>query len=81
MNLLTHQGYGLDESFRYSFFNVISISSCTGFATTDFALWAPVAQFILFILMFVGGCAGSTSGAIKNVRIFLLLRNNRSYKV
>ncbi len=75
INLITQHSYSLLESFRYSFFNVISISSCTGFATSDFALWAPAVQFVLLILMLIGGCAGSTSGAIKNVRIFLLFRN------
>lgn len=63
------------DTFRFSFFSVISISSCTGFANSDFALWAFASQFVLFVLMFPGGCAGSTSGAIKNIRIFLLLRN------
>jgi trk system potassium uptake protein TrkH len=75
VNVLTLQGQNFLDVFRFSFFNVISISSCTGFANTDFALWAFASQFVLFVLMFPGGCAGSTSGAIKNVRIFLLLRN------
>ncbi|MBI4810500.1 MAG: TrkH family potassium uptake protein [Ignavibacteriales bacterium] len=75
INLLTQPVLGVIDSFRFSFFNVISISSCTGFANADFALWVPAAQFLLFVLMFPGGCAGSTSGAIKNVRVLLLLKN------
>ncbi len=75
VNTLTLPAQNFADVFRHSFFNVISISSCTGFANADFAVWAFASQFVLFVLMFPGGCAGSTSGAIKNVRIFLLLRN------
>ncbi|MDI6767941.1 MAG: potassium transporter TrkG [Bacteroidota bacterium] len=78
INILTQPVLGLIDSFRFSFFNVISISSCTGFASADFALWAPVAQLILIFLMFPGGCAGSTAGAMKNVRVLLLLKNSFS---
>lgn len=63
------------ESIRYSVFNVVSVATTTGFATDDFALWGPPLQIVLFLLMFSGGCAGSTAGAIKQVRIFLLLQN------
>jgi trk system potassium uptake protein TrkH len=59
---------------RYSTFNVMSVMSCTGFATNDFALWAPLAQLILLFLLFPGACAGSTGGAVKNVRVLLLLK-------
>jgi trk system potassium uptake protein TrkH len=47
----------------------------TGFATADFGRWPVFSQIILFILMFVGGCAGSTGGAIKHVRVLILLRS------
>jgi len=59
---------------RYSSFNVMSIMSCTGFATADFSLWAPLAQMVLLFLMFPGACAGSTGGAMKNARVLLLLK-------
>jgi trk system potassium uptake protein TrkH len=49
--------------------------TCTGFATADFALWVPVAQLVLLWLLFPGGCAGSTSGGMKNIRVLLLLRS------
>jgi trk system potassium uptake protein TrkH len=62
------------KAFRYSAFNVMSIMSCTGFATTDFALWVPIAQIVLLFLLFPGGCAGSTAGGMKNIRVLLLLR-------
>ncbi|RCK73650.1 MAG: Potassium uptake protein TrkH [Ignavibacteriae bacterium] len=75
INFFTQNGYTLFDAFRVSFFNVISASSCTGFANSDFALWAPAAQFIIVLVMFIGGCAGSTTGAIKSVRVMILLRN------
>jgi len=71
-----HQVYNgnLLTSFRYASFNVMSIMSCTGFATADFARWAPLAQVILLFLMFPGACAGSTGGAMKNIRVLVLLK-------
>jgi trk system potassium uptake protein TrkH len=57
---------------RLASFNVASMMSCTGFANADFALWPPVAQLTLLYLLFPGGCAGSTSGAMKNVRVLLM---------
>ena len=66
--------YGLDTSFRYSVFQVLSILTTTGYATVDFNQWADSGRMILFIVMFFGGCAGSTGGGIKIVRTLLLLR-------
>lgn len=62
-------------SLRYSAFQVSSIVSTTGYATTDFNLWPTFSKAILFFLMFLGGCAGSTAGAMKNIRVLLLLKN------
>jgi trk system potassium uptake protein TrkH len=62
------------KSFRYSAFNVMSVMSCTGLSTTDFALWVPIAQIVLLFLLFPGGCAGSTAGGMKNIRVLLLFR-------
>lgn len=64
-----------EKAFRYSFFTVSSIISTTGFANTDYMLWKPFIWFVLFFLMFIGGCAGSTAGGIKAVRYLLLFRN------
>lgn len=64
----------LGESLRHSSFQVVTIISTTGFSTTDFDKWRMFSKIILFILMFIGGCAGSTGGAIKNVRILLLFK-------
>ncbi len=46
----------------------------TGFATADFDKWPPLCRLVLFLLMFVGGCAGSTGGGIKCVRFLILYR-------
>lgn len=62
------------EALRQAVFQVVSICTTTGFSSTDFALWPSFAQFVLFLLMFVGGCAGSTGGAIKVARILLLFK-------
>jgi trk system potassium uptake protein len=67
--------YNVEESFRYSFFQVASIISTTGYVNTNYMLWSPFMWFILFLLMFIGGCAGSTSGGIKIVRYLLLFKN------
>ena len=63
------------ENFRYTIFQVSSIMTTTGFGTADFELWPVVAQYILVLLMFVGGCAGSTGGGMKVARILLLYKH------
>ncbi|KAA3606425.1 MAG: TrkH family potassium uptake protein [Calditrichaeota bacterium] len=67
----------LEESFRHSIFQVVSIMTTTGYGTDDFELWPFFPQALLFIMMFIGGCAGSTSGGIKGIRILLLLKHAR----
>lgn len=62
------------ESLRYSFFQVSSIISTTGFATADFVLWPQFSQMIIILLMICGACAGSTGGGMKCSRILLLCR-------
>lgn len=62
------------QALRYSSFNVMTVMSCTGFATADFALWAPFAQGVLFFLMFPGATSGSTGGGMKTVRVLLMLK-------
>jgi len=64
----------ISESIRYSGFQVASILTTTGFATADFEKWPMLAQIILFIVMFVGGCSGSTGGGIKVIRIITLFK-------
>lgn len=64
-----------EQAFRTGFFQVISVITCTGFLTADYMAWAPFMWFVLFLLMFIGGCAGSTSGSMKVVRYLLLFKN------
>jgi len=65
---------GLGTSLRYSVFQVISIHTTTGFGTADYELWHPLSQFVLFVLMFVGGCAGSTGGGAKVIRFMVVIK-------
>ena len=59
---------GLGSSLRYAAFNTISVMTGTGYSTTDFGAWGGYAVSLLFVLMFVGGCAGSTTCGIKIFR-------------
>lgn len=67
----------LSETVRHSAFQVSSIITTTGYATTDFNLWPSFAKGILLILMFIGGCAGSTAGGIKVSRTVLISKQIR----
>ena len=64
---------GLEETVRTALFQVSSIITTTGYATADFNLWPGLSKGILFALMFIGGCAGSTAGGLKVSRVQLLL--------
>lgn len=77
--LITINLYGnvfatIGESLRHSSFQVVTIISTTGYSSTDFEQWGMFSKIILFMLMFIGGCAGSTGGAIKNIRFLLLFK-------
>jgi len=61
-------------SFRYSSFQTVSLLTTTGFATADFETWPYAAQFFCFLLFFIGGCSGSTSGGVKVVRWVVLFK-------
>lgn len=60
--------YDIEPAFRHAAFNVVSVVSTTGYATTDYSLWGNAALAIFFGLTFIGGCTGSTSGGIKIFR-------------
>ncbi|MCA8888624.1 MAG: TrkH family potassium uptake protein [Parvularculaceae bacterium] len=72
--LVLREGMPVMEAARYSTFNVISIVTTTGYATTDYQQWGAFAFGAFFILTFVGGCSGSTSGGVKIYR-FQILRS------
>lgn len=67
----------LGETVRYAAFQVASIVTTTGFATTDFNLWPSFSKAILLGLMVIGACAGSTGGGFKCGRALLLLKSLR----
>ncbi|MAH16965.1 MAG: potassium transporter [Euryarchaeota archaeon] len=71
---LQGNGWAPAEALRPALFQVVSILTGTGFTTQDFGSWATAAQFVLLLLMFVGGCAGSTTGGLKVIRIEILLK-------
>ncbi|MDD2963922.1 MAG: potassium transporter TrkG [Bacteroidales bacterium] len=77
IGLINKGELGIEPSFRHAVFQVVSIMTTTGFVSDDYLLWPGSLWFILFMLMFVGGSAGSTGGGIKVVRHLLLLRNSR----
>ncbi|MGB0720192.1 MAG: TrkH family potassium uptake protein [Bdellovibrionales bacterium] len=64
--------YSISESVQYSVFNIISVITTTGYATTDYTLWGGFAVAFFFFLTFLGACSGSTSGGIKMMRIVIV---------
>ncbi len=65
---------GFYNSFRVASFQTLAIITTTGFATADFDLWPDFLRFLLVFLMFFGGCAGSTGGGMKMVRIMIVAK-------
>lgn len=74
INTNSHLYHNLFESFKHSLFQVSSIITTTGYTTFDYEQWPTFSKGILFMLMFVGGSAGSTGGSIKVVRILALIK-------
>ena len=66
---------GVLPGLRYAFFQVMTVISTTGFSTCDFDTWPVFSRGILVLLMFIGGCAGSTGGGIKVSRLIILLKS------
>ncbi|NLM94785.1 MAG: TrkH family potassium uptake protein, partial [Firmicutes bacterium] len=62
------------SSLRYSVFQVAAITTGTGFTSADYELWPALSKSILLVLMFMGGCGGSTTGGIKQIRILMCLK-------
>jgi trk system potassium uptake protein TrkH len=62
--------------FRDALFQVVSIVTTTGYVTADYELWGTFFQVLFFLLLFTGGCAGSTGGGIKMVRHYILIKNS-----
>ncbi|MDR1787633.1 MAG: TrkH family potassium uptake protein [Treponema sp.] len=71
--------YGsLPSALRYASFQTASILSSSGSASAPFDAWPPLAQAVLFCLMFVGGCSGSTAGGLKVIRCAVLFKQARN---
>lgn len=74
MGNLIYNGYGVLDSLLHVTFQVSSIMTTTGYATTDFNLWPEFSRNLMVCLMFIGACAGSTGGGIKISRIMIYLK-------
>ena len=75
-NILSMVG-SVGEAVRTAFFQVSSIITTTGYATADFNLWPTYSRILLLVLMFVGGCAGSTAGGLKMSRVIIFFKAAR----
>ena len=71
-SILWWQPTGTDDAFRDGLFQAVSITTTTGFTTSNFADWPSVAPIILLFAAFAGGCAGSTAGGIKMIRVLMI---------
>ena len=74
---IRHMYATIEETLRHAAFQVATIITTTGYATTDFDLWPSFSKAILMVLMAVGACAGSTGGGIKCARVLLLFKSLR----
>ena len=70
--LIFNHGYGVEEALRKSLFQVATCHTSCGFATDDYNLWPPFTWMLLIFAMLSGGCTGSTSGGIKNLRMIIV---------
>ena len=66
--------HSIGKTLQKTLFQVVSILTTTGYGTADYEQWASSSQIILFLMMFIGGCAGSTGGGMKVVRVFVLMK-------
>ncbi|RME04057.1 MAG: TrkH family potassium uptake protein [Planctomycetota bacterium] len=74
LNLTLSYHPNLWRNLRHAAFQVVSIQTTTGYGTADFAQWPPFSKIALLLLMFIGGCAGSTGGGIKVVRWMIVFK-------
>ena len=76
LTVLVRTDAGLEEAFRMSLFQIVSVITTTGFITADYTSWGTNMTMLFFILLFLGACAGSTSGGIKLVRHLVFFKNS-----
>ena len=71
------QGRPMLESFRHASFNVTSVMTTSGFSSENYGLWPSYGLFVLILVSVIGGCTGSTAGAIKIIRLKILYKLKR----
>ena len=76
--LISRMDYDVEEALRSSLFQVVSFITTTGLSNTDAGTWPHITWVILWVLMFMGACAGSTTGGFKSIRVLMLLRVMRN---
>lgn len=76
VSLIAQGGWAFNfETITDSVFQVVTLMTTTGYMTYDYVLWPTFAQMVLVLVMFLGGCAGSTGGGVKHIRVVLLMKN------
>ncbi len=75
LNLLADHGYSIGQALRSASFQVVSVITTTGYGTDNFDSWPHFSRLLLVALMFVGGCAGSTAGGSKVIRLYVVLKH------
>ncbi|MDD2498256.1 MAG: TrkH family potassium uptake protein [Desulfitobacteriaceae bacterium] len=75
LNVMLKEPGGIEETFRTAAFQAVSMTTTTGFVTVDYNQWPAFSKIMLILLMFVGGCSGSTGGSIKVGRLLILLKH------
>lgn len=78
ISLFISTPYDAADSFRNALFHVTAIITTTGFTTTDYTLWPPFIWMIIGLCMYLGACAGSTSGGMKTIRLAILIKSMRN---
>ncbi len=78
ITLFISTDYSIEKAFRSAFFQVSTIHSSCGLITDDYTKWPQFTWMLLLFAMLAGGCTGSTSGAIKNLRIMIIFRSIRN---
>ena len=78
LSLRLSQGEDFGIALTHATFNVVSVVTTTGYASTDYTLWGPLAVAVLFMATFLGGCSGSTSGGIKAYRLVIIASSIRT---
>lgn len=74
IGLFITESMSVEGTIRTALFQTVSVITTTGFSTTDYSQWSPAIWFILSGAMFIGACSGSTTGAMKSIRIAILGR-------